>query len=658
MTDDGAVPEPDGSNPGDSLFGGRYVLGELLGVGGTASVFAAEDTGAAGESPGGRSRPVALKILHPHLSAAATARGAFLAEAHAAQQLHHPNIATVHDSGTHEAAGVVIAWIALDMVDGGSVGERVDTTGPMPPAQAAAVLDGVLAALEVAHDARMVHRDVSPANVLLQGVRPGETLRAEHVRLVDFGLAAATGHTAVGHDARRVGDPHASGPATSGAAVTVALGAAPGRGAGGGGSGLARTRAVGNANAVTVVGNPQFMSPEQAQGRPVRAAGDLYQAGALLYYLLTGRPPYPRDTDAQVLEAHVSAPPPVPSALVPGARAFDRVVTRAMHKTPVRRFRDAAEMRAALAAATAGHGQPDARDEPGQVPDGGTPSVVPGLDERPPSERPPGARRTGDLDYLAPVEPVPVPGPVARRGAAGAGVVVIGLIVVGLAAWSAVAAPGLPESGATPSTGATVSESPSPKPSVSSPVVSASPSPSTSRAPSPSPSPTETAVPSPSPTPSPSGTAGPTAAPPPSGSQGVQVPVLVGTLAEAQALLGAAGLTLGEVRRAEAPERQDTVLDQRPAGGRAVRPGTAVDITVASGRNVVPTVVDMTLGAAVAELESAGFDAVLEEPDAPPMLPAAGTTPSTGTVLRLGVRVTVLVGQPEPVPSGARMKSG
>ncbi|MFJ3407146.1 protein kinase [Promicromonospora sp. NPDC090134] len=673
-----------------SLVGGRYELGDLLGVGGTASVFAATDTSAG--------RPVALKILHPHLSADAASRDAFLAEARAAQELRHPNIAAVHDSGVHEDAGTVLAWIALDLVDGGSVGERVAAGGPLPPAQAAAVLDGVLAALTAAHAAGLVHRDVSPANVLLHRAVPAQALRAEHVRLVDFGLADAAGRTAVGRGVLRAGeDVLRIGPGADGSAVTVVLDAARDRTRGGSASEPnGRTVVAGRAGQAgasggdlrtaaggverTVVGNPQFMSPEQAQGRPVRVAGDLYQAGALLYHLLTGRPPFPRDTDAQVLHAHVSAPPPVPSALVPAARALDRVVTRAMNKTPVRRFRDADEMRAAL---TEAMGRPDLTNEgatgaglagagsagldgsAGGVGSAGAGAA--GVDESgvgdgSGSVRVDGAagadaddvrgggagqRRTGDLEYLTPAEPEPVPAARGRGGAAGVGAVLLGLLVTGIAVWAAVAAPGLPQVGSSPSPSASAAPTSAPSASrTASPTASASPSTD------PSPSPSETAAAptaSPSPSPEPSGRV--TAAAPPSDDGQVAVPVLAGTLAEVQTALREMGLTLGEVTRANSSEVSGWVLDQRPAAGRSVPTGTGVDVTVSSGRNVVPVVTGMTLGAATAELESAGFEAMPDIAGTSPRVPVVGTAPGARTVLRLGVTVTVLVGEPEPEPS-------
>ncbi|WP_411701256.1 serine/threonine-protein kinase, partial [Conyzicola sp.] len=300
-----------------TLIDGRYRLGELLGVGGSASVFAADDL-ADLDDAGQPSSRVALKMLHPHLCETEASRDAFLREARQAQALRHPNIVAVRAYGLHDTGGVTMAWIALDLVDGESVGELVAARGRLDVTDAATVLDGVLAGLAVAHAAGLVHRDISPANVLITA-HDGELL-ASHVLLVDFGLADVTGRTAVGRDvllAESVGDSVTDATATD----------------------------------IGVIGNAAFMSPEQAQGKPVRAAGDLYQAGALLYFLLTGRVPYPRDTTAQVLEAHVSAPPPVPSVLAPAARPLDRVVTRAMTKTPARRFRHAAEFRAAIATA-------------------------------------------------------------------------------------------------------------------------------------------------------------------------------------------------------------------------------------------------------------------------------------------------------------------
>lgn len=284
--------------PGD-LLGGRFRLGDLLGVGGSASVFEAVDV----DDPA--SGPVAVKLLHPHLCDSPEARADFLREAEVARTVRHENLTRVHAAGVHEAAGVWTPWLAVELVAGGSVAERVRERGPLDVLESVAVTRGVLAALGALHAAGYVHRDVTPGNVLLAGPRSaapvGGVLTAADVRLADFGTADASGRVALAR-------------------------------AGGG-----------------VVGTAAFISPEQAAGLPVRAAADLYQAGALLYFMLTGQPPFPRATPAQVVDAHLSAPPPVPSALARDARPLDRIVTRAMTKTPARRFRDAEEFSVALA---------------------------------------------------------------------------------------------------------------------------------------------------------------------------------------------------------------------------------------------------------------------------------------------------------------------
>lgn len=284
----------------DGLFGERYRLGASLGVGSTSAVYEAEDV----RDPSGRR--VAVKVLHPHLCTDDRFRAAFLREAERLGSLRQENIAAVRGWGVHDAGGVAMAWIALDLVPGPDLSTWVATNGPMAPGRAAAVLDGVLAGLAEAHRHGIVHRDLSPRNVLLDG---------EVAKLVDFGLAAAAGDTTVGADL---------------------LLATPGEGA---------------ATASTVVGNAQFMAPEQASGGQVTEVSDLYAAGALLLFLLTGRPPYPRDTVEQVLAAQVSAPPPVPSALVPAAHPLDRVVTTAMTKDSRHRFQSADEFRLSLAGA-------------------------------------------------------------------------------------------------------------------------------------------------------------------------------------------------------------------------------------------------------------------------------------------------------------------
>lgn len=294
------------------LISGRYRLGELLGTGGSASVFAAVDT----RSDAGTGASVALKILHPHLSRSDRSREAFFAEARAAAVLRHPNIVAVLGVGVHDAGEEPLAWIALELAPGVSLAEHVEKNGALVVGGALTVAAAVLLALAATHRNGLIHRDISPANIMVEPAADG-TMLISGVRLLDFGLADAAGRPVLGTDVVR------SPP----------------------GPGTAARREVG------VLGSANFMSPEQAQGRSVDERGDIYQLGGVLHFALTGRPPFPRDSTSAVLRAHVQSPPPVPSVLRPGIpREVDRIVVKAMLKDPASRYRSAREMGEAIAA--------------------------------------------------------------------------------------------------------------------------------------------------------------------------------------------------------------------------------------------------------------------------------------------------------------------
>jgi eukaryotic-like serine/threonine-protein kinase len=526
----------------DLIVGGRYALGELLGVGGSASVFAAVDT-----RTGGR---VAVKLLHPHLCEDDATRAAFLAEAERASLLRDPHIVRVHAAGLHEAGGVVMPWIALDLAEGETLRERVRRAGPLSTDDAVTVARGVLAGLAAAHAAGVVHRDISPQNVV---VGTGDGPDADHpspdaVRILDFGLADVTGRTTRGGDLLLAQDGD------------------------------------------RVIGNAAYMSPEQAQGRPVRAASDLYQVGALLYFALTGTPPFVRPTTEQTLEAHVAAPPPVPSALVPSARRLDRIVTRAMSKTPARRFRDAAEFDAELAAAApavaVAAASGDAVAEPGTA----ATRLLP-------------EQRTGSLDYLSPVPGAAEPAVRTRSSGGIAAAATAVAVVVGLGIWAGMSAAG-GTAAPSPSATAIVAEPPPPE----------------------------------SPTPTPSRSAPAVAAPEPTTAT-VAAPALFGTVADAERALAAVGLVVGAINRVDSPESADRVLGQSPVAGAELAPGASVDLTLASGYNAVPYVAGLDAATAAAMVQSAGF--VLASPPADGTAGVLGTMPGSGAVVRVGVTVAL-----------------
>ncbi len=265
-----------------------YLLEERIGSGGMAVVFRAVD-----ERLG---RRVALKVLSPVLAADEAFRTRFIRESRAAAAVDDPHIIPVYEAG--DTAGVL--FIAMRFVPGGDAGQLVDRHGRLPAARAAAIISAVASALDSAHAAGLVHRDVKPANMLVD-VRPG---RADHVYLSDFGL---------------------SKPTMSSLDLT--------------GSGI-------------FIGTLSYASPEQIEGRAVDARADQYSLGCAAFELLAGSPPFVRTQPAAMIWAHVSDPPPALSSLVPGlGRSADAVLARALAKEPGNRFASCGEFAAALSAA-------------------------------------------------------------------------------------------------------------------------------------------------------------------------------------------------------------------------------------------------------------------------------------------------------------------
>ncbi|GAA3794451.1 serine/threonine-protein kinase [Cellulomonas soli] len=269
-------PRPAGTDT-DGLLLGRYRLGALLGSGRTADVHRAEDVRLR--------RPVAVKV---HRAPSAAGEDPFEAARRLAA-LDDPHLVRVLDLG-HDAQGR--ACVVLGLVDGDTLGQ-VLTAGRMPPADALALADAVLAGLGHAHTHGLLHLDVSPANVMV---------------------------------------PRGAGPA---GAVVLDLAGTP--------------DPSGDATHVTV--SPAYAAPELATAEGADARADLYAVGALLVHALTGSPPYPSEDPAVMLAGHVHEPVPVPSGRVPGLpREVDALVARALAKHPDDRFVDAAQMRRAVQA--------------------------------------------------------------------------------------------------------------------------------------------------------------------------------------------------------------------------------------------------------------------------------------------------------------------
>jgi serine/threonine protein kinase len=262
-----------------------YRLEEEIGRGGMAVVYRALD-----ERLG---RPVALKVLAPGLAADATFRQRFVRESRSAAAVDDPHIIPVFEAG--DADGVL--FIAMRYVPGGDAGTLVRRLGPLPAARVAAIISAVASALDAAHAAGLVHRDVKPANMLMD-TRPG---RPDHVYLSDFGLTkgamSAASLTGTGH----------------------------------------------------FLGTLDYCAPEQIQGRPVDARTDEYALACSAFTLLSGRPPFPRDDVMAVMYAQLSTAAPSLTAQRPGLPpAVDEVLLRALAKAPEDRYASCGEFADAL----------------------------------------------------------------------------------------------------------------------------------------------------------------------------------------------------------------------------------------------------------------------------------------------------------------------
>jgi serine/threonine protein kinase len=262
-----------------------YRLEEQIGRGGMAVVFRAQDERL--------NRQVALKVLAPPLAADEDFRHRFIRESRSAAAVDDPHIIPVFEAG--EADDVL--FIAMRYVPGGDVRALLRRLGPLPTARAAGIISAVASALDAAHAARLVHRDVKPANMLVD-VRPG---RPDHVYLSDFGL-------------------------TKGAVSSASM-----------------TRAG------AILGTLNYCAPEQIRGQQVDARTDEYALACAVFTLMSGTPPFHRDDEAAVLYAQLSDPPPPLTLRRPDLPpAVDHVLQQALAKAPSDRYASCGEFADAL----------------------------------------------------------------------------------------------------------------------------------------------------------------------------------------------------------------------------------------------------------------------------------------------------------------------
>jgi len=268
----------------DTRLAGRYELGAVIGRGGMGEVRAGTDHRLG--------RPVAVKLLRADLADDPKIRARFEAEARSAARLSHPNVVGVFDTGEQDGR----PFIVMERLPGDTLADEI-ARGPLPPDAARHMAVQMLAALEVAHDAGLCHRDVKPGNVLRAD--------GDVWKVADFGIAKST------------------------------------------------EAAVDLTSTGGLIGTPAYLAPERIEGRPATPASDLYSAGVVLYETLSGRKPFEADTPLAVAQMVRDQLPEPLHALRPELDpALVDTIERAMDKDPARRFSNATDMARGLTADT------------------------------------------------------------------------------------------------------------------------------------------------------------------------------------------------------------------------------------------------------------------------------------------------------------------
>jgi serine/threonine protein kinase len=311
---------------GRDILGGQYQILEKIGTGGMGSVYKA--------SQPSMNRMVAIKILHPKLANRKDLTSRFRREARAMSQLSHPNTVKVFNFGELEEDGSL--YIVMEMLEGKNLNQSVRKEGPIPRERAIPILIQVCGALQEAHDLGIVHRDLKPENIFLS--RQGGI--NDYPKVLDFGLAKVT---------ERQMNP--------GSIILTQEG--------------------------MVFGTPEFMSPEQAQGKTLDARSDIYSLAVILYEVLTGKLPFTAKSPMEYIQKHVTEPIIPLSERVPERRfpkELDEVLARALSKKPEQRYQSAADFAEALRP----YGGAAAQALPSLRPEGASPRS-PAVSQRGPS---------------------------------------------------------------------------------------------------------------------------------------------------------------------------------------------------------------------------------------------------------------------------------
>ena len=263
-------------------LGGRYQLGPMIGTGGMADVYLAEDLRL--------HREVAIKILRSDLARDPAFVTRFNKEALAVAALNHPGIVAVYDSGQEKTNSGVMPYIVMEYVEGKTLRELLHSGDRLLFDRAIEIVEGILNALAYSHKSGIVHRDIKPGNIMIT--------ESGAVKVMDFGIARAL--------------------ADAGATLTSTW---------------------------NIVGTAQYLSPEQATGGQADLRSDLYSVGCLFYELISGEPPFSGETPVAIAYQHVSAPLIPVTTLTTGLDpAIDSFFEVALAKSPEDRYQNAASM--------------------------------------------------------------------------------------------------------------------------------------------------------------------------------------------------------------------------------------------------------------------------------------------------------------------------
>ncbi len=249
----------------------------------------------------GLDKIVAIKVLHRELLAEPTFATRFKREATSASRIDHPSSLRVLDFG-EEPDGLL--YIAMEYLEGRTLFKVLREEAPLAPARIVDLSRQILAALAVAHDLGIVHRDLKPENVIILPGKDDDGGASEHVKVCDFGIAKLQTDSEAAEKLTVEG---------------------------------------------SIVGTPEYLSPEQARGGQLDARSDLYSMGIILFEMLTGAPPFRGDSPLAIVLKHLDSVPPPPSSLTPSVDLkLEAVCLKALSKAPADRYGSAREMRAAL----------------------------------------------------------------------------------------------------------------------------------------------------------------------------------------------------------------------------------------------------------------------------------------------------------------------